>query len=513
MIRMSGLLTLTPVEDSQVPAAQAELLSSPLLRAVLVWSLYAIPIVVAVRPVGVPLLDPDVWWHLRVGEWVIEHQSVTANDPFSLPGQAKSWVAYSWLYEVVLYGLHSAFGLAGIILYRVIFSLAIVAAVHALVCRVQRNFLIATALTGVATIALAALFSERPWLITILFSTITLHAILCLRQSGAPPRWVWLLPILYVLWANVHIQFVYGLFLLALGCAAPLVDGYLRRPRDETAASAWSRRWYQLVILAAACFLATFINPYHARIYGVVLEYASQPGAFQFVNELRALEFREPCDWIVLALTGGACWMLGKRRASAFEVMLLVSTAWFAFRARRDLWFVLLADLAILGSLRARVTEQSRNSLDKGQWAFVCLALAALTAVFAWGRDLSPAGLQRNVEKAFPVEAARMVAKEGYPGPLFNDFNWGGYFIWSLPHLPVSIDGRTNLHGDERILRFGRTWAGAPGWREDEDLANAGVVIAPVESPLVSLLLTDPRFERVHRDDLACVFVRRTGSR
>jgi hypothetical protein len=250
-----------------------------------------------------------------------------------------------------------------------------------------------------------------------------------------------------------------------------------------------------------------------------VLEYASQPGPFQFVNELRAMEFREPCDWIVLALTGGACWMLGRSPssgrgtrapASAFEVMLLVSTAWFSFRARRDLWFVLLADLTILASFRGRWIDQGkRTSLEAAQWAFVCLALVALAGVCAWGRDLSPEGLQRNVEKAFPVKAARVVQERGYQGPLFNDFNWGGYFIWSLPDLPVALDGRTNLHGDERILRFGRVWAGAPGWQDDEDLAKAGVVIAPVESPLVALLLTDRRFERVHQDELACVFVAR----
>jgi hypothetical protein len=65
------------------------------------------------------------------------------------------------------------------------------------------------------------------------------------------------------------------------------------------------------------------------------------------------------------------------------------------------------------------------------------------------------------------------------------------------------------LHGDERIERFGRTWAGLPGWEKDPDLANAGVVLAPADSALASLLLLDPRFMQVHQDDLARVFVPR----
>src|SRR5438034_5008332 len=94
------------------PAIPGARLSSPLLRGLMVWTLYATVVVVTVRPVADPILDPDIWWHLRVGQWVVDHSAVPTNDPFSLPGQEKNWVAYSWLYEVLVYGLVQAFGLA-----------------------------------------------------------------------------------------------------------------------------------------------------------------------------------------------------------------------------------------------------------------------------------------------------------------------------------------------------------------------------------------------------------------
>jgi hypothetical protein len=476
----------------------------------MLWALYAIPIAVAVRPVGVPLYDPDVWWHLRVGQWVVEHRAVTSTDPLSLPGQATPWVAYSWLYEVVLFGLFSAFGLAGIIGYRTMMALAIVAAVHALVCRLEKRFLVATGLTAAVTISLTVLFSERPWLVTILFSTLTLSAVLALRRPEAPPGWLWALPILFCLWANVHIQFVYGLFLLGLGCVAPLIDRRLGCADDDTAAAPWTRRWYQLAALTAACFVATLVNPYQFRLYGVVIDYATQPGPFSFISELMAPEFRSLSEWLMLALTGAACWQLGRRKVSAFEVLLLASTAAFAFRSRRDLWFVILADISILASTNRHMpTRESAFRLGARGLAFIAGGLLFVAGANACFHDLSRAGLGRRVAEVFPVEAARVIAERGYSGPLFNNFNWGGYLIWSLPNLPVSIDGRTNLHGDERIVRFGRTWAGQPGWQEDSDLSRAGLVLAPADSALASLLLYDARFERVYKDDLAWVFVAR----
>jgi hypothetical protein len=504
---MSASLPLSP---SRPVPGDALTLTSPLLRALMVCALFAVPVVVAVRPVSFPVNDADIWWHLRVGEWVTQHQAVPVNDPFSLPGQSQPWVAYSWVYEVLLCYLHGAFGLAGIIVYRVVFSLAIVAAIYALVLRLEKRFLVATGLTAAATLAVAMLFGERPWLFTILFSTLTLHAVVCLRRADSLPKWVWALPVLFVVWANVHIQFIYGLLLLALACAAPLIDGYLGRPKDETAATPWSRRWYQLAGLSAACFLATLVTPFHFRLFAVVVEYATQPGPFRYINELKALEFREPCDWVMLALTGTAFWALGRRQSSAFEVLLLVGAALLAFRARRDLWLVVLADLVVLASAGpSQVPAGQRFAFSVKDLAFVAVLLAGLAALSAVRHDLSAAGLQRCVEKVYPVEAARVVRERGYPGPLFNDFNWGGYFILALPELPVSIDGRTNLHGDERIERIGRTWAGLPGWQDDPDLASAGVVIAPADSPLAALLVHDTRFTRVHKDDIAWVYVRR----
>jgi hypothetical protein len=69
------------------------------------------------------------------------------------------------------------------------------------------------------------------------------------------------------------------------------------------------------------------------------------------------------------------------------------------------------------------------------------------------------------------------------------------------------------LHGDERILRLGNTWAAGPGWRDDPDLARAGVVLADAQSPLAAVLVLDDRFQLVYADPVACVFIRKpTGA-
>ena len=98
---------------------------------VLLTLLYLLPAVAAIRPV----LDPDIWWHLRTGQWIVEHGAVLTTDPFSSYGMGKPWIAYSWLFEILIYSLYQAFGLLGLMLYAVVFSVMIAAALRALVGR------------------------------------------------------------------------------------------------------------------------------------------------------------------------------------------------------------------------------------------------------------------------------------------------------------------------------------------------------------------------------------------
>ncbi len=493
---------------AQIPAVPADA-SQTWVRLLMVLCLFAIPLFATLQLD----VDYDIWWHLRTGQWIVEHHAVTTTDPFSAYGHDKTWAAYSWLFEVGIYLLYQAFGLCGFLVFRATMSVAVTAALYRFVAKREPRFLHAVGMTGFAALATAMLFKERPWLFTILFSIFTLDVILQLRE-GRRGLLFWLLPLVFALWANLHIQFVYGLMLLGLACAVPVLDRWRQcEPEHDGAGRFRSRHWWQLVGLAAACFFATFATPYHVQLYRVIAEYATQPGPYRCIVELKALEFREIPDWVMLAFAGWATYSLGRRAQQGyFDLLLLALTAVLAFRMRRDMWFVIVAALYILSTRpRAGVLPEERFEWTRRRIAALCGGIVAVIGLIVAVRHVSNANVEREAAKLFPIDAARFVAAHDYPGPLYNDFNWGGYLIWALPQYPVALDGRTNLHGDERILRFGRIWAGSPTWIDDPDLNDAGVVIAGAEMPLTAILLQDDRFERVYQDDVALVFVRKAA--
>ena len=454
-----------------------------------------------------PITDPDIWLHLRTGQWIVEHWTVPTTDPFSNYGIGKPWIAYSWLFDLLVYSLYRAFGLTGVVAYTVALSLSIAVALHTVVWRLQPHFTFAAAITALGLISLFPLLNPRPWLFTILFFVVELHLLLEAREQGNA-RGLLFLPPLFALWANLHIQFVYGLFLLGLAAAEPLISRSLRFAPAEAGSKTIS--YGCLLLVLPACALATLATPYHIQLYYVILDYIGQNNPSHYIKEHMPLEFRSPFEWSVLVLTLCAVFAIGwRRQVRIFAIALLVAGIFLSFRSRRDLWFVVICAVTTIASFRSKESVIQGFRVTKLRATLVGVSILIALMLIGRIRNISEGHLQETVVKTYPEKAAAIVEQRGYPGPLYNPYHWGDYLIWRLPNLPVAMDGRTNLHGDKRIERAFKTWAGGREWASDPELAAARLVIADVNLALTSLLRLDPRFELVYEDKVAAVFVAR----
>jgi hypothetical protein len=263
------------------------------------------------------------------------------------------------------------------------------------------------------------------------------------------------------------------------------------------------------VVTLAASAVATLLTPYHVQLYRAVVDHVTQTGTFDLVSELQALGFRGLSDWLVLSLLLGAVIAVARApRVPPFFVLLLTAATFVSFRAARDVWFLVIVSAVTIASvLRVDAVGRYRAST---RITVVSIAVAAcVLGGLVFARGMPPRSFASAVTETFPVNAIKVVEERGYAGPLFNHYDWGGYLIWALPRLPVSMDGRANLYGPEKIRKSAETWSGVPGWATDPDLARARLVIAARQLALSELLRRDARFEVAWEDPLTVVFVAR----
>jgi hypothetical protein len=384
-------------------------------------------------------------------------------------------------------------------------SLIVALTIHLLLRRARLPFVAEVLLLAVIFASLKPLLSPRPWLFSILFTAIELILIVILRRSWKLLPAL-LLPTVFVLWANLHIQFVYGLAILGFLALESIVTSFARSglPQNKNQALSVTHS----LLLLGSCLVATLVNPYHYGVYLAILEYVTQSGAFQNISELHPMFFRSLADWLVLSLTLTGAFILGwQRRWSIFYLSLFVMAACLAFRARRDVWFVALVVAVIVSEFAG--SEKYDDFFDFTKERVVALMLSLLVCLYALIhiRDVSENSLAKAVELRFPVQAVKFIKSSQLPGPLYNSLDWGGYLIWSLPELPVAVDGRTNLRGDERIASSVATWEGRIAWEKSPELLRARLIIAQAGKPLTYLIRGDPRYRLVYEDMTAVVFV------
>ncbi len=450
------------------------------------------------------LEDADIWWHLKAAEWILAHRAWPTTDAFTSQGAGGPWTAYSWLAEMVLYGFYRTFGLRGLMLYTGALSVAIVAAFHGLIRRLGTDRRAAVVLTLAAILGLITVQTPRPWLFSILLFVFELDLLLTARRTGNHRLLLWLVP-LFVLWANMHIQFVLGLMILGLAVAEPILARFLPREivddQPPTIPFAW------MLSVLALCAGATLLNPYHYHLYEVALQLVGQSRLWNLIQELGAMPFRSVENWIVLAVTVAAAFALGCRRRQVplLLVLLFPLAVYCSFRSQRDVWFELLVGLTVLAHAAPRPAAAKRVAPWSWNWG---VAGAVALAVVGGSLLLGESRLRHRVAESFPVHATRFIAEQRCSGPMFNPFDWGGYLIFHLPQVPVSIDGRTMVHGEARILRHANTLRGLEGWGDDPELAEARLVLLRRHAALTSLLMLDDRFRLIYEDSVAVVFSR-----
>jgi len=458
------------------------------------------------------VVDPDIWWHIRTGDWILAHHTVPRYAIFSQHIE-RPWIAYSWLFDVIVSGVEHRFGLAGIpgflICLQVFLSLIFLLVIRHFARSFWWSWLI-------GALAIYAFYVNplRSLLFTLLFFTLEMLLIFEAERRSDKKILFWTVP-LFFLWANFHIQFIHGLFVLTLYVGTRILALAARKwlPSDSRQTSP-----IKLLATLAAAFAASCLGPNWAYPFKVAAGYAVHTAQYQFNQEMLAMSFRRPEHFAQLLLLMAACYVLGRFSArDLFRPLLLLVTAFVSFHSLRDAWFVSIAAGFVLAeavgqrqATTAPVNEPHTGLITKLRYALAAVAALILSFGMAIRQGMSAPALMTVIDQVYPIRATEFIRDSHLAGPMYNSYNWGGFLIFNLREQAVSIDPRVDAYGDELASRSVNT-VNAIRWQEDPDLARANFVLLERSVPLASALVNDLRFQLAYQDHVAVVFVRAQG--
>ena len=444
---------------------------------------------------GLRLSDPDTWWHLKAGQEIWQSGSIPTTDHWSFTVHGNAWTAHEWLAEISIYLAYTWGGLAGLQLWVCCLAATIVAAVYTLCYRYSGSATAASAGGFLAFFFGTIGFSVRPQMLG--YSFLALELLILERAWSRSPRSLCLLPPLFAVWVNCHGSYPLGLVLA--GVAAVCWHRTGRGPD-------WKLSGAVIGVSAAALFL----NPVGIRLLEYPLNvFTHQRASLGFLAEWQPTTMSDVRGMGVYAVLGAlmAAGLTGRFRANAFELIATAIGAIMALQHVRMMFVfgILVAPIVARMSAGwrpvsrpARQTDLSINGLF--------LAAGVLCTFLAFPGE---ARRRADVDSRNPVKAVAFLKQSSLPGPLLNDYAWGGYLIWALPERKVFVDGRGDVFDWAGLMAKYRDWSlvqADPAMLLDE--YKIGLCLIPAGSPISHALDHLANWRKVHSDDFAVVYAR-----
>ena len=391
--------------------------------------------------------DPDIWWHLRNAQYLVQQHQFPRQDMYSFTAAGKPWVNTEWLSEIPYYLAYRGFGLSGLKAMTFLLPSILMLLLLYLCYQESRNFKASVAACCFASFLAIVSYGPRTILFGYILLTVLLVVLQRFQQRGTAP--LWLVPPLFLVWANTHGSWLIGLILFFLIGVAGLVGGSWGRIEATRWTPSQLRR---LALTGAASVAALFINPYGWRLVYYPFDLAfKQKLNIAHVAEWVSVNFQDARGKLVFVLIAGLILaaLLRNRRWKLAELLVLLFTLHTALTHIR---FLALLGIVIAPFL-AKLLDffpPYRPELETPRVDVAVLLAMIVAMAYFWPHE---AAVRKSQEQTYPAAVLPFLKAHPLQGNLVNFYLWGGYLDWSDPDAKVFIDSRVDIFEYAGVLQ------------------------------------------------------------
>ena len=448
--------------------------------------------------------DPDLWWHLRTGEVIVE-DGIPRTDIFSYTVAGTDWITHEWGSQVLMWLLWSAGGASTLI---VVFT-ALVGLSFALAFRTSRaRPLITVSMVVLAAFAARIATAPRPQMFNLLFLAGLILLLERIRQQRLAPKWVWAAVPLIVVWANLHSGYLLGIVTLAVYAVGERLEA---RRHDGRPMAADATR--TLPAVAVASFVGAALNPSGLALWTYPLETLRSDAMRDYIQEWHSPDFHSTWFWpfALMLVVSVVAVVASPRRPGATQMLLLAGTGLAGLQSMRHIpLFAIVAIPIVAEQIEVALDAQRVRAQTKPPLRATAIAplLAVLGMVVAVGGVATAISSNDDaVAATYPVDAVdAILASDLADARGYNAYGWGGYLIWR--DIDVFIDGRADVYGDEFMRLHFQAEKLEADWREPLDTFDVEYVLLAPDAEFGLVLDEAADWTEVYTDDVAVIWAR-----
>ncbi len=450
--------------------------------------------------------DPDLGWHLRIGDWIRTEQSVPHLEQWSFGFDGHEYINHSWLFDVILATGYSFMGMWGV---NLVYSWLILAGgwlsyLTAKQLVKEKNW--AGVVVGFMPLVVAFLGWRSQWVSFVGVSFLLWWLSrekeeLSIKNWNLTNKSYWII-LVFGLWANMHGGFLVG-FLVWLGWI-------VGRLMEGKASLRWLEKHLGLMLLA---FLATLVNPYGGEIYRFLFRLI-EGGVGSRLNSdwVSLMSARLPSESLPLraGLLAGSIYLGLFTKIEVKWKWLILSLLGMSLWSMR---FVIGLLAVVIPIAAVEVERLAKKYKLRGEAVSLGIGTIVLGLALINTREMMCANLNENCLAelgSFPKGAAEYLARNEVPEKIFNHYTWGGYLMWQVPEKSFWIDGRMDhygIDGQTALEEFSGIEQMKPGWETRLQATGSQAVVLPVSWKLTEALM-ERNWQKVYQDNTAIILVR-----
>jgi hypothetical protein len=462
--------------------------------------------------------DGDLPRHLLTGKLILQTHHVSTADIFSFRTVGRPSIPHEWLSQVLFAGVYNWLGLDGIVLITAVIIMLTWSIVYYEALRKSNSFFAAMIFTVLAVAAGQIHVLPRPHIFTYILTPVWI-AWLEQINEGNQRAW-WPLPLVMLLWVNLHGMFVIGILIWVIY----LTGDFLDHP-----AKAWfsNAKVKALMISGALSLLTTLFSPSGPQIWMAITTLGGNTYITSKIPEYQSANFHLPETWpfVVILLLIMISFARAIEKISWTYVLLVAAFTGLALYSSRmiPLFAIVVTPIAakaFSGWIRNEypqnqlfVIEENIHKINSSSNGLIWLPVVIITAImlFNSGKTIHSEN-QGNTfdQRFFPVEATIWLQHHPQRGNMFNEFDWGGYLLLELwPTYQIFMDGHTHIYGEKLTREYEQVVTLNPNWTKILARNNVTWAIVRANAPLAKALSASGDWGIAYQDQTTIVLTRK----